>query len=301
METEVEKSETSNFERFFYWILMPLVFITVFALIYLYVFDQPFKEKMQKAAASIPLVGAWFEPKDEEEEISSAAENAEEEPEQQQPDELVALQEALLERDSELAELQELLSGKDAEISELMSQLSTLAEQQQELVSDEEYLQQIKQTSSLYARMMPSKAAAIMESLTPSERVLFLNEMRPDDRSKILEKMAPELAAEATVGLKDQVSAKDIQIAALQERLQQTETEGTTSSPALSQDELGATFASMGAKQAAAILLAMNATHPQKVRDILQTTPNDARSRIVAAMSEEDNQQTAALVAALTP
>ncbi|WP_010269569.1 magnesium transporter MgtE N-terminal domain-containing protein [Paenibacillus senegalensis] len=296
METELEKSETSNFERFFYWFLMPVVFITVLALIYLYVFDEPFKEKMQRAVASVPFVGAWFEPKDSEELLPAS------EPGQQEADELAALQEELQERDTQVAELQAMLSEKETELAELMLQMESFTEQQeQEIASDEEYRQQIKQISSLYARMMPSKAAAIMESLTPSERVLFLNEMRADDRSKILEKMDPELAAEATVGLKDQVSAKDLQIAALQERLQQTETDTSARSSVLNEDDLGATFASMAPEQAAAILLAMNSTHPQKVLDILQMTSNEARSRIVAAMSEEDNSQTAALVARLAP
>lgn len=298
METEVEKSETSSFERFFYWFLMPAVFVAILAMVYLYVFDQPFKEKIQSAAGSLPLVGGWFKPADPEE-AGLVTEPDEDQPPQ---DQMSELQHELIDKDARLLEMEEAMSEKEALIADLEEQLSLLSQQiEEETYDDEAYRQQIKQTSSLYGKMMPSKAAAIMESLTQSERVLFLSEMKQEERTKILEKMTPAVAAEATVGLKDQVSARDVQLAALQERVREAEASSPAAAGKLSNEEIGATFASMVPKQAAVILLAMHSTHPQKVLDILNSTGSESRSRIVSAMSEEDSKQAAAIVASLVP
>src|SRR5690606_36912857 len=110
--------------------------------------------------------------------------------------------------------------SKDQSIKTLEEQLKALQEQETiKTQSEEQYKQQIQQLANMYAKMSPSKAAPILENMTLKETVLVLSVMNADDRGKVLEKMDPKLAADASIQLKDMVPAKDLQIAALQERL----------------------------------------------------------------------------------
>ncbi|GIP33069.1 magnesium transporter MgtE N-terminal domain-containing protein [Paenibacillus sp. J2TS4] len=298
MDTELEKTELSAFERLFYWVLIPILFTGILVLVYLFVFDNEFKQKIHSTATSIPVIGGWFGSAETEE----SAPDDPAHPAAAQEEQIKALKQQLSEKDEQLTQATSAEAEKDRQIEELQTALAALDEQlEEQLAGDEEYAKQIRQTGSMYAKMTPSKAAAIMENLTNQERVLFLNEMKSEERTRILEKMNPQLAAETSVALKDAVLAKDTQIAALQERIKAAEEKLAQAGPKLSSSDVGSTFANMDGKQAAALLLEMNATSPDKVVEILNATSNEARSRIMSEMSKENSKLAAAILAKLVP
>jgi flagellar motility protein MotE (MotC chaperone) len=61
-----------------------------------------------------------------------------------------------------------------------------------------------KEIGRMYKEMTPSKAAAILASLTQEDVVHILSSMNASQRAGILEKMDPKQAAELTVLLKDE-------------------------------------------------------------------------------------------------
>lgn len=297
MDTDLEKAELSAFERIFYWVLIPVIFTGILVLVYMFVFDNEFKQKIHGAATGIPVIGGWFAKSESDGAVDRPAEEETDKDEQ-----IKALQQQLSEKEAELQQAVSSDNDKERQIEELKAALASMNEQMEEQrAGDEEYEKQIRQTSSVYAKMSPSKAAVIMENLTNQERVLFLNEMKAEERTRILEKMNPQIAAETSIALKDAVLAKDTQIAALQERVRAAEEKSSAAVPKLSSSDLGSTFANMDAKQAAKLLLEMNAASPDKVVDILNATDNESRSRIMSEMSKENSKLAAAILGKLVP
>jgi flagellar motility protein MotE (MotC chaperone) len=151
----------------------------------------------------------------------------------------------------------------------------------------------------MYAKMNASKSAPILENLTLHERVLVLSEMKQVDQVKVLEKMNPIKAAEASIYLKDVVSAKDREIAALQDRIKLNDS--TIVSQAITRSDLGKTFASMTAKSAATVLLQMQSITPAKVVDILNSMDNISRAKVMTALADLSKETAAAVTTKLAP
>ncbi|CAK4836479.1 unnamed protein product [Aphanomyces euteiches] len=189
---------------------------------------------------------------------------------------------------------------KDQTIKDLQAKSIALEEQlKTKTLSDEEYHNQIKLTAEMYAKMNPSKSAPILENLTLQERVLVLSEMKQADQVKILEKMDPIKAAEASIYLKDVVSAKDREIAALQDRIKLNDS--TIASQEITRNDLGKTFAAMTAKSAATVLLQMQSITPTKVVDILNAMDNASRAKVMTALSDLSKETAAAITTKLAP
>ncbi|TBL77729.1 hypothetical protein [Paenibacillus thalictri] len=297
-------SSYSAFERFLIWFLIPFVFTSVLLGVLLTIFDYDVKNDVLKTVGKIPFVGkvipsAYTKSDAPASTAATKAQPQDEETSNKAQEQLLATaNQKLAEKDAELQKAEADIMQRDQTIKELQNQKSSLDEQmKQKAQKDEEYSAQIQQLASMYAKMNPSKSAPIMENLTPSEQVLVLGMMKQDDRVKILEKMDPKKAAEASIMLKDQVSAKDRELAALQERLKQMNGADTKAATKLTKDDLGSTFANMTPKSAATVLLEMQNNSPDKVISILSSMDSAGRSKIITAMSEQ-SKETAALISA---
>ncbi|MGZ9584636.1 MotE family protein [Paenibacillus marinisediminis] len=215
----------------------------------------------------------------------------------------------------QIKDLKELLASKDNDLrvladkkKELEGQVDTLTQQVKELqnkdeqkrLTAEEYAQEVKDLANMYAKMMPSKAAPVMENLTIDEMVLVFDSMNTESRVKIMEKMNPKIAAEVSIRLKDVTTAENMQIAALQSRLNKQEAEGTPQTE-LDSTQLSKTFASMPAKSAADIILETAKISEQKAIAILNNVDDATRSKLISAMTEADKVATAKLVSKILP
>ena len=102
--------------------------------------------------------------------------------------------------------------------------------------------------------------------------------------------------------MKDSVSVKDQQIAALQARLDQAEEADAakkTLSSTLNQEQLSATFSSMNPKSAGEMLIKMIDISPSKVVRILNSVDDATRSSILAEMSGIDEEAAAGIMSEL--
>jgi flagellar motility protein MotE (MotC chaperone) len=301
-EVDVEGSSSyGGMERFLIWFLIPFVFTAVLLGVLLTIFDYDVMNSVLRAAQKVPGISSIVpEPKSKTANTKAAdtkgTDNQSEAASPSAQENVQALNSKLDQKDQDLKKTETAIQQRDQTIKELQSKNSTLEEQiKSKTLSDDEYAAQIQQLATMYAKMSPSKSAPIMENLTTPEMVLVLNAMKTDDRVKILEKMDAKKAADASILLKDQTTAKDKQIAALQERLKQVTTPDPKFAQKLSKDDLGTTFSSMTPKSAAAVLMEMQNSNPDKVISILSSMDNAGRSKILTAISEL-SKETAALI-----
>ncbi|WP_139998347.1 MgtE protein [Paenibacillus paridis] len=294
--TDNEKQGYSTIERIMF-LMTPILFAIVLLGVMYTLFNNDFRNKMLEAGNSVPfLKDVLPEPK-----VAGGALNDEGLKTANMSAKIADLQTKLTSIESELAAANQTKTTLEQEVKELQSDNTQLkGVNDVQLLEDEEYQAKIQELASMFAKITPSKAAPILQSMTLEEMVLVFANMRSDDRVRIMEKMNPQTAADAAMMLKDNVKAKDLQIAALQAKLEaQKSTVAKPASSVLDQEQLAATFTAMDAKSAAELLIKMIDVSPSKVLRILNAVDNQTRSAILAQMSSINEKATAQLVAKL--
>lgn len=296
-DTNAEKGY-NGFERFMF-VMVPILFVIVLLGVLLTLFDADFRNRALQFGNAIPVVKDMLpEPKVEGNSMDD--------------DQIrnIKMSEKIAELEAELAaaklELTEATSTKDTQetaVKDLQDENAMLKQQTEEKkLEDEQYAAKITELASMFTKMTPSKAAPIVQNMTTEEIVLLFSSMRADDRVRILEKMDPAIAAEVTMELKDSESAKDMQIAALQSRLDEAQEEISTDKPVsstLDQDQLRATFTSMDPQSAGEMLIKMMDISPSKVLRILNSVADATRSSILTEMSAIDETAAAEIMSKL--
>jgi len=303
--TDTEKSSYGAFERFLFF-ATPIIFTIVLLLVLFAMFDSSFMNGILKAANKVPVLETFIPDPKTKERItppsdataggSAGTANAAGEAAS-----IEQLKSQLAQMQADLQAANSQSQQKDQTIQDLKAQLEAAEERtKSKTQTDEEYRAQIQQLASIYAGMMPSKSAPILEAMTLKERALVLGEMRTADRGKVLERMNPAVAAETSIQMKDVIPAKDVQIAALQERLDINKQEQQKALPSITKEDIGQTFSQMVPKSAAAILIEMNTANPARVVDILKSMDSAGRAKVLAAISDSSKPTAAALSAKLS-
>lgn len=295
-DTEVEKKGYNGFERLMF-MLIPILFVIVLLGVLYTMFDADFRNRALQFGQSIPVVKNMLpEPKVtggsmDDNQIRS-----------------IKMMEKIEELEAELASVKQELAVANGEkgaqadtVQDLQTENALLKQQTEDKqLEDEEYTAKITELASMFSKMTPSKAAPIVQNMTTEEIVLLFSSMRSDDRVRIMEKMNPRVAAEATMKLKDSQKTKDMQIAALQSRLEKAEkAEEKPVSSTLDQAQLSATFTGMDAKSAGEMLIKMMDISPSKVLRILNSVDDTARSAILTEMSKVDQAAAASIMTKL--
>lgn len=297
-ETEVEKQGYGFFERLMI-IFVPVLFVIVLLLVLMTLFDVDFRNKALELGNSVPVLkNVLPEPK-----VAGNSMDDDQIRSIKMTEKIEQLEAELTALKSELAEANAGKQNLESEVKDLQDEnarLKRLSEEEQ--LEDEQYTAKIGELAGMFARMSPGKAAPIVQNMEPEEIVLLFSAMSPDDRVRIMEKMNPQIAAEAAMKLKDNVPAKDMQLAALQARLdKQAEGSEAASSSTLDEQQLNATFSAMDAKSAGQMLINMMAISPSKVLRILNSVDNAARSAILTEMSKLDEKAAAQIVTKMMP
>lgn len=296
IEEKEEDQPYTKFERFLFF-ATPIIFLIVLLIVLLFVFSSNWRGQMLDIVEKVPIVNKWLPDQGKKPSTDEGKKEAE-------PDlnkEVEDLKALLASKDNDLR----VLADKRTELEQKVKELSTKVEQaekrqESDRATSEEYEKQVKELANMYASMMPSKAAPIMENLTMDELVLVFNAMKNDDRVKILEKMNPKIAAEASIRLKDVKPTESQAIAALQSRLTKMETDKKPST-GLDKAQINRTFASMTPKSGADILLETAKISQDKVLAVLNAVDDSTRSKLIDAMTQIDNAATAKIVAKLFP
>jgi len=300
-EADIEKSSYSGFERFLFFVT-PIIFTIVLLFVLLALFNFPVRNTILEIAQKIPIVNQ-FVPEPSSKTVQGGTDtNAKNDNLEKKIEELNQL---LAAKDAELKKSTALIDQKDQEITTLKDNVvQTEQKFEEKKQSDEAYQAQITGLANMYAKMQPSKAAPVMESLTLDEQVLVLQAMKPDDRVKILEKMTPKAAADASILLKDAQPSENLAIAAVQARLNKLKNEEKNKvKDKLDNDQLIQTFRNMTPKSAASLILETAKISEDKALLILKSIDDSTRSQILSAMTEnkdtKSNKDTSAIAAKL--
>lgn len=286
----------SALERIMF-LMTPILFAIVLLGVLYTLFNIDFRNKMLEAGNSVPfLKDVLPEPK-----VTGGALNDDKLKTANMSAKIADLQAQLTAIESELAAANQSKTALEQKVKDLESDNSQLKRvNDEQLLEDEEYEAKIQELASMFSKITPSKAAPILQSMTLEEIVLVFANMRSDDRVRIMEKMNPQTAADAAMMLKDNVKTKDLQIAALQAKLNAQKTPETKSAASvLDQEQLSATFTAMDAKSAAELLIKMVDVSPSKVLRILNSVDDQSRSAILAEMSGINEATAAQLVSKL--
>lgn len=289
-----EKQESSFIEKAVF-IITPILFVIVLLGLLVTFLDVDIRNKALEIGQDIPVVRNVLPAP------STTAVNSDDEMKKDK------YSERIVELETQLATLQNELNAAQQKTIEQEQTIATLQEKSETIseepvtepaaITDEQYTARIQELASMFANMTPSKAAPIVQSMTLEEMALLFGNMRADDRVRIMEKMTPKTAADVTMLLKDSETAKDLEIAALQSRVQllQSENEQESSTNEVSDADLAATFSAMEPSAAADMLLKMMDVSSSKVLRILKVTGSTARSAILEEMTAI-NETTAALL-----
>ena len=291
-----EKQGYSTLERIMF-LMTPILFAIVLLGVLYTLFNNDFRNKMLEAGNSVPfLKDVLPEPK-----VAGGTLNDDDLITANMSAKIADLQAQLTAIESELAAANQSKTALEQEVKDLESDNSQLKSvNDEQLLEDEEYEEKIQELASMFSKITPSKAAPILQSMTLEEIVLVFANMRSDDRVRIMEKMNPQTAADAAMMLKDNVKTKDLQIAALQAKLNAQKTPETKKATSvLDQEQLSATFTAMDPKSAAELLIKMVEVSPSKVLRIINAVDNQSRSAILAEMSGINEATTAQIVSKL--
>ncbi len=197
------------------------------------------------------------------------------------------------EKEAELDSVMQLLEAAEEEKQKLLDQVDELEHQlEEQLLTDEDRAKQLRELANVYAGMTASKAAGILENLSVQEAALLLQQMKQNEQSAILAKLNPAFAANVTVVMKEFDQLRDLDLAAMQERINLLmEAVENDTSTQLNNQQIVNTFSQMDASQAARILQAMQESENGNEFEvgvyILSQVPDHIRSEVIGAMEAE--------------
>ncbi|MGG0814829.1 primosomal protein [Paenibacillus alvei] len=302
MTEEEKESNYSGFERFLFFVT-PIIFAIILIGVLLTLFNANWRNQLVSIASEIPIVNKWVTPDEatKEKAKEEKKEKAKQDDAKAQSDQITELKALLTSKDQDLRVLADKRKTLEGEVAELKHELQTLkSNRQEEQTNQEQSDRQIKDLANIYAKMMPSKAAPILENMTTEEIVLVLNAMKQDNRVKVLEKMNPKVAAEASMMLKNIKPSDNLEVRALQARLKKNESTKEAQT-GLDRSQLSKTFSSMTPKSGASFLLETAKINPDKALTVLSSVDDATRSKLINAMTDLDKTKTAKLVAKLLP
>lgn len=302
MTEEEKESNYSGFERFLFFVT-PIIFAIILIGVLLTLFNANWRNQLVSIASEIPIVNKWVTPDEatKEKAKEEKKEKAKQDDAKAQSDQITELKALLTSKDQDLRVLADKRKTLEGEVAELKHELQTLkSNRKEEQTNQEQSDRQIKDLANIYAKMMPSKAAPILENMATEEIVLVLNAMKPDNRVKVLEKMNPKVAAEASMMLKNIKPSDNLEVRALQARLKKNESTKEAQT-GLDRSQLSKTFSSMTPKSGASFLLETAKINPDKALTVLSSVDDATRSKLINAMTDLDKTKTAKLVAKLLP
>jgi flagellar motility protein MotE (MotC chaperone) len=295
---DVEKGSYSGFERFLFFVT-PILFTAVLLAVLLLLFNSDWRNSAVQIGNKIPVIKSLVPDPTAQGDLAQSDETLTVNNAKAKIEELKAL---LTDRETALQQATEQTTQQKKQLEDMKTQIDDLSKANEErTVTEKAYEAKIASLAGMYAKMTPSKAAPILESLSVEESALVLGAMTEVERGRVLERMTPAKAADVTMKLKDADTVDNREIAALQARIKQLEQQAGLDAMALDTTELNKTFSSMPPAKAATLLLQMTNANEAKVLKILGVLGDASRSAILAAMSDENKKTTAALVSKLMP
>ncbi|MBE3554244.1 MAG: hypothetical protein IMW85_04465 [Thermicanus sp.] len=289
-EKVAEEKDYSKLEWFFYIIFIPSLFTLIMVSVILSFFHINVWESAKGAVQQIPFVHQWISPGGKEEKKIS--------PEEALKQQLAESEKKLADTTTALNQQKAKVQQQDQEIAQLKQQLDdALKSGEEKKATQEERRQKAVEMAKMLSGMNASKAASILDQLTLHEAAVILSQMKESDRSTFMSKLDPKKAADLTALLYNTPYSENLEVMALQERVDQLTTqlddlkllmdggvEKTQGTTATLRNAI-ATFQQMSPSAAAAVLETMWKNSERKnVLSILAGIDPKVKAPIFAAM-----------------
>ncbi|MDO7905831.1 kinesin [Paenibacillus sp. JX-17] len=290
---DIEKESSGGIERFLFF-LIPIVFTVVLVGVLLTMFNIDFRNTMLNVAREVPVVKNWV-PESKDDPKKSEIETAKDQAKSAEAT-IKELKSQVAKQDQQIQQAQTDKSEQQSKVEELEKQVQDLqaaADTSAAQTQQDAYTKQIKDLAKMYSTMSAGKAAPILQNMTTEEIVQLLSQMNQESRAAILAKMDPKTAADITVALQNAKPSSDLAIAALQSRLNQTQSSGTAAKPTtnsknLDKSQISQMFSTMTPKSGADLILKTFSISPDKAITILNSVDDATRSKLLESMSSQD-------------
>ncbi|MCJ7839642.1 MotE family protein [Lederbergia sp. NSJ-179] len=183
MKKQKTEKERTFFQRFIYWVLIPLLVALFLGLLIASFAGVNVFQQAKELGEKIPF-------------ISSVDDQKEKERIAEYKDKMIQLDAEIQNKSAEIEQLKKQIEEKDAEKEHYVLEKQGLEETIEELKEIQaENKRAFKDIVSTYQSMSPKKAAPIILNMKEEEAVKILTHLQTESLAKILENMPPDKAA----------------------------------------------------------------------------------------------------------
>jgi flagellar motility protein MotE (MotC chaperone) len=255
-------------------IWIPLLFTSIFGLIFISVLDIPVWKSFKEWGNSVPVV-KYLTPGKETEQTQTSDQNFSNNKQE--------TQEELKEMNQKIADLEKQLSSNQKTIGKLKNSNEELQKKLEEKQSIE-YEKQQKKVADIYAAIPASKAATMLESMPIEEATLTLSMLKQKQQSSILGSMKnSKMAAEITIILKEMAGLNETDQTSLQEQVHDIVLKHENPTNVVAE-----TLSGMQPTQAASMIQAMMTVNSQVTLEIVNHLSADNRYQIKTEIAKTD-------------
>ncbi|WP_318507761.1 hypothetical protein [Bacillus sp. T3] len=272
----MDERKRRKLESLFYIVIIPLIFTSIFGLIFINVLDIPVWKSFKEWGNRVPIVMNIVPG------VNSAKPNS---GYSIVSDNAKAPEKELNEKNEKIIELKQQISANKKSIEKLKQSNEEL-QQQVKVTQSKEFQKQIKKVAEIYSDIQPSKAAAMLVTMPIEEATLTIAMLNPNQQSSILGSMKdPKRAAEITMILKEIVVLKETDQVSLQTKIREIALKNESPTKTFAQAISG-----MQPVQVAAILQSMMAVNSQVTIDVIKDLPTVNRTSILAELAKVDGE-----------
>jgi flagellar motility protein MotE (MotC chaperone) len=274
-------------KSFFYFGILPFIFVVVFVMVALNYMGFPMLETVQGWAKKIPVVNHIIpDPK-------PVASQKSVDPNSWKQKYLDSSK-VIKNKDQEITDLKNQLDSNKKHLEDLKSTNVDIQKQLDAKIT-KKYQDQMQKISDLYANMQPSKAAALLDSMSLEDTALTISYLDQDTQSSILSSMKDtKKAAQITMLLNEMASLSDTNQTALKDQVHQLAQQIETPTATLAE-----TIAGMPSAQSAGIIQSMMASNPQMAMGLMKNINTNTRSQILTEITKSDAKMAALITANL--
>lgn len=270
--------QRGRLESLFYIIIVPLVFTSIFSLIFISVLDIPVWKSFKTWGNTVPIV-KYIVPG----ENSIKSNTSKEEVKDIGSSDLETLKDELIQKNEKISELKEQINANKKSIENLQKSKEEL-QAQLEVTQTKEFQKQMQKVAEIYSDIPASKAAAMLEAMPLEEATLTLAMVKQKQQSSILGSMKDaKRGAEITMILKDIVVLNETDQAALQAKIHEIAMKNENPTKTLAQ-----TISGMPTAQSAGIIQSMMALNSQVAIDVIKSLSPESRTSILAEITKMD-------------
>jgi flagellar motility protein MotE (MotC chaperone) len=282
----MEEKEHGKLKAIFY-ICFPILFIVIFGAFILNFLGIPVGKTLQDWGNKLPVINYIIPDSAPKQTLNVDGTN-------DWKQKYLQDEQVLKEQDQQIAELNKELNSNQKGDQNLKKSIIAL-QKQLDTKQTQKYQDQMNKIAGIYGNMSPSKAAAILESMSLGDASTTVSLLNQDQQSSILGSMKDaKKAASITMMLKEIASLTETDQAALNAQIQDLALKQENPTKTLAQ-----TIAGMPPTQSAVIIKSMMGSNPQVAMELMKNVTTDSRSQILAAIANTDVKLAAQITASL--